>query len=131
MVTSRKPAEPPEEVDDGFNDTQRSQLSEMIAAAVGGAKPPTNDPGPKGPPPVTDDDWDAMTDRKRESWVRALVDTELDRLVKEDEQRTLASTVAELAAKVNAKPEVEKTPGGTTKLQKLQHMLWGRPDDTV
>lgn len=129
MVTARTPAsssDPP--VDDGFNETQRSQLADMIAAAVGGAKPPGVDPAKASPKPVTDDEWDAMTDRKRESWVRELVDTELDRLVKEDEQRTLSSTVAELKAKLE-KPEVEKTPGGTTKLQKLQHLLWGRPDD--
>jgi hypothetical protein len=126
MATARTPANADPPADDGFNDTQKSQLSEMIAAAVGGAKPPPTTDAPKGPKPVSDDEWDNMSDRNRESWVRQLVDAELDRLVKDDEDRKLRDTVAELAGLVSAKPEPEKIPGP---LARLQVLFWGRPDD--
>jgi hypothetical protein len=124
MVTTRKPPEAPETDDDGFSETQKSQLSEMIAAAVKGDKAPPSDPG--GPKKLTDDEWDAMTDRGRESWVRKLVDFRLDELFKEDEQRRLAAEVEALKAGLTSKPEPEKTPGMLTRLQKT---IWGRPDD--
>jgi hypothetical protein len=122
MATARTtPPSPDPSADDGFNETQKSQLSEMIAAAVGGAKPPET--VKDGPKPVTDDQWDNMSDRSRESFVRQIVDAELDRLVKEDETRSLAADVAALKAGVKLEPE--KTPGMMTKLQKL---IWGDRD---
>ena len=123
--TRSTPTEPPE-TDDGFSQTQKTQLSEMIAAAVNGAKPPATEP--TGPKKLTDDEWDAMTDRGRESWVRKLVDFRLDELSKDDEQRRLATEVEALKSGLSQKPEPEKTPGTLSRLQKL---LWGRPDDTA
>jgi hypothetical protein len=89
----------------------------MIADAVSGTKPPPTEPA--GPKKVSDSEWDDMTDRKRESWVRELVDFRLLELEKDDEIRQLAAKVNGLSAE---KPEPEVSPGIKTKLQKL---IWG------
>ena len=44
MATARSSPPPEPETDDGFSQTQKTQLSEMIAAAVSGAKPPATEP---------------------------------------------------------------------------------------
>lgn len=127
MATARNaPSDPPEGTE-GFSPTQKTELAALIAEAVKGAKPP--EAPPAGPPGKTDDEWDAMSDRQRESWVRGLVDFRLDELSRDDETRRLAAEVEALKAGVSsaaAKPEVEKSPGMVSKLQKL---LWGRPDE--
>jgi len=119
MATARTPSSDPPAPDNGFNETQRSQLSEMIAQAVSGNKPPPSVDAPTGPRKVTDGEWDDMTDRKRESWVRELVDFRLLELEEKDEVRRLAQKVNELG---QSKPEPEVSPGITTRLQKL---IWG------
>jgi len=123
MATARNAPDPPAPADDGFSETQRSQLEEMIAKVVGGAKAPETTP--TGPAPKTDDEWDNMTDRARESWVRQLVDSELDKLAKDDDQRRLAADVEALKSGADKKPEPEKSPGVITRLQKL---IWGDQD---
>lgn len=123
MATTRNnpapdPAPPPE--GGGFSPEQKSELTALIAEAVGSAKPPGQDPTQGGPKPVSDDDWDKMTDRARESWVRQLVDFRLDELAKEDDDARLRQEVEALKAAKTVEPEA--TPSVITKLQKF---LWG------
>jgi hypothetical protein len=117
-TTSTDPATDPAPA--GFSDEQKSQLEEMIKAAVGGAKPPGGEQPTERPRP-TDDQWDAMSDRQRETWVRQEVDWRIDELVKLDEDRKLREKVDALAADKD-KPEPEVTP---TPWNKLQKWLWG------
>ena len=119
MATARTPSSEPPAQDDGFNETQRTQLQEMIAQAVSGKTPPPSVEAQSGPRKVTDSEWDDMTDRKRESWVRELVDFRLLELEEKDEVRRLAQKVNELG---QSKPEPEVSPGIKTRLQKL---IWG------
>ena len=120
MATAR--TTPPPETPEGEAPATKAEIAAMIAEAVGGATPPPT--APEGPRKLTDDEWDAMTDRGRESWVRKLVDFRLDELSRDDEVRRLAAEVAGLAAGP-AKPEPEKSPGMMTRLQKL---VWGDRD---
>lgn len=129
MATTRNapdpspPADPPAE---GFTAAQRTELEELIRAAVGGATPPPQPDEPKGPRRVSDDEWDTMSDRARESWVRQLVDFRLDELSRDDEiARQRAEIDALKAGGAEAKPEPEQPPGLVSKLQKF---LWGEPD---
>jgi len=122
MATSRStpPADPAAPPTGGFSDEQRSELEAMIARAVGSSTPPNTPSGPSGPPTKTDDEWDAMSDRQRESWVRQLVDFRLDELARADAD---ARRDAEIEALKSAKTvEPEKAPSVVTKLQKW---LWG------
>jgi hypothetical protein len=118
MTTTRKPEDPPDP--EGFNPTQRSELEELIAKAVSGAKPP--DAG--GPPKVSDDDWDKMSDRQRESWVRQLVDFRLDELSRDEEIARQRSEIEQL--KKDKTPEPERPPSVVTKIQRW---LWGAEPD--
>jgi hypothetical protein len=123
-MATRNTTPPPDEGDtrtSGFSEEQRGELRDLIAEAVGGAKPP---PAPKEKvgPALTDSEWDAMSDRQRESWVRKLVDFRLDELAREDE---IARHGADIDALKNQKPEPEATPSVVTKLQRW---LWGEPD---
>jgi hypothetical protein len=120
MPPSRNaPAPEPDAEPTGFSEGQRSELKALIAEAVGSATPPAT-PTPGGPPPKTDDEWDAMSDRQRESWVRSLVDHELDELARVDADHRRD---AEIEALKNAqKPEPERPPSTISKLQKW---LWG------
>jgi len=107
----------------GFSEEQRSELRSLIAEVVGGDKPP---PAPAAPSrvKVSDSDWDGASDRQRESWVRQMVDDELERLAKDDE---IARQRADIdALKADKTPEPEKAPNVVTKLQKF---LWGDPED--
>jgi hypothetical protein len=104
----------------GFSDAQRSELRELIAEVVAGAKPPEAAAKPAGPK-VSDSEWDAMSDRQRESWVRQLVDFRLDELARDDEVARQRADLDEL----KARPEPEAPPSVVTKMQKW---LWGEPD---
>jgi hypothetical protein len=118
MATPKEPAPSPEPA---FSDTQRGELEAMIAKAVGGGTPlsaPVNEP--KGPKPVTDDDWDRMPDRQRESWVRQLVDFRLDELMKMDADAERDRKLAELEAATKVVPE--KPP---SVVSRIQSFLWG------
>jgi hypothetical protein len=124
MATTRNPAPAdPDESPGGFTEEQRSELEELIARAVGSAKPPEAKPAPAGPPAKSDDEWDAMSDRQRESWVRSLVDFRLDELSRDDEMARQRDEIEKL--KNDKTPEPEKAPSVVSKIQKF---LWGDPD---
>lgn len=120
MATRNAPAPPADPPDEGFNETQLGQIEAMIAKAVGGAKPPAGDPA--DPPRVkpTDEQWDSMSDRQRETWVRQECDWWLQDLVKMDKERQRDADIEALKKKED--PEPEKPPSVVTKLQKF---LWG------
>lgn len=127
MATRSNPApepssEPPAE---GFTEGQRAELRALIAEAVGSAKAPTPEPssepkGAKGPPQVSDAQWDVMSDRQRESYVRQIVDFRLDELARDDEIRAQRSELEKL--KADKTPEPEDVPGP---ISKIQAWLWG------
>jgi hypothetical protein len=121
-ATRNTPPEPTGTATDtsGFSEDQRNELKSLIAEAVGSATPPATDPAKDAPKKVTDAEWDTMSDRQRESWVRQLVDFRLDELSRDDE---IARQRAEIEAlKADKTPAPEKAPSVVTKLQK---MLWG------
>ncbi len=125
MATTRKPPEGPSDL----SPEQRSAFDayvEELAQLEG--PPPTPPAGGNAPKPVTDDEWDKMTDRARESWVRQLVDSRLDDLSRDDEIARHAAAIAELKSK---KPEPEGTPAGPmpSPLSRLQKFLWGEPKE--
>lgn len=122
MATRNAPPPEPEQQTSGFTEEQRSELRELIADAVGATKPP-GPAAPAGPKQLSDSEWDAMSDRQRESWVRQLVDFRLDELSRDDE---IARQRAEIdALKTDKTPEPEAPPSVVTKIQKF---LWGEPD---
>lgn len=123
MATTRKPADAPPDL----SPEQRTAFDTYVEELSQLGTPPKADPGPTGPKPVTDAQWDAMTDRARESWVRQLVDTRLDDLSRDDEIARHAQAIEDL----KKKPETEGTPAGPmpTTLQKLQKFLWGEPKE--
>jgi hypothetical protein len=105
-----------------FSEEERSELSQLIADAVKGGSAPVVDEGPKGPKKLSDSEWDDMTDRAREKWVRELVDFRLDELAKNDDDRQLREKVDALA---DRKPEPEAVPSTWSKVQRL---IWGDRD---
>jgi len=123
VSAARTPAAPePEAPTSGFSEEQRSELRDLIAEVVGSSKPP---PAPdKGPAPkVSDSEWDAMSDRQRESWVRQLVDFRLDELARDDEVARQRADID--ALKADKTPEAEAPPSVVSKIQKF---LWGEPE---
>jgi len=116
----------PEEGDtrtSGLSEEDRSWIKDAIAEAVGGAKAPVSET--PAAPKVSDDEWDKMSDRQRESWVRSLVDFELEELMRYDADAKLRAQVADLAA-AKEKPEPEAPPSVVSRLQKF---LWGDPSE--
>jgi hypothetical protein len=107
----------------GFTEEERKELRDLIAEAVGSVKPPDTPAEPTGPKKVTDAEWDNMSDRSRESWVRQLVDSELDRLAREDQISRHDAEIEKL--KADKTPEPEAPPSVVTKIQKF---LWGEPE---
>jgi hypothetical protein len=84
MPTSRNAPETTES--SGFTEDQRSELRSIIAEVVGSATPPAAPAASAaGPKQLSDSEWDALSDRQRESWVRQLVDFRLDVLARDDE----------------------------------------------
>ena len=124
MPASRTQPPEPESQESGFSEAQRSELRDLIAEAVGSAKPPNAPEAPAGPKKLTDTEWDAMGDRQRESWVRSLVDFRLDELAKDDEIRAQREDIERL--KADKTPEPEKPPSVITRIQKF---MWGDPED--
>lgn len=115
------PPQAPEDTQTGgFTEEERNDLRDLIKEVVSGALPP---PAPEKTGP-TDDEWDKMTDRARESWVRSLVDGKLDELAKLDADRRRD---AEIDALKNKKPEPEKEPTDRppSPLDKVRKFLWG------
>jgi len=125
MATTRKP-----EGSEDIPPEQRASFDAYVnELAQLGSPPPHPGEGTGGPKKVTDAEWDSMTDRQRESWVRQLVDFRLDELSRDDE---IARQRRELDELKNAKtPEVEGTPKGQmpTMLQRLSRFLWGSEPD--
>ena len=117
MATTKEPPAP----EPAFSDAQKGELAAMIAEAVKSGTPPKAPNEPTGPKKVTDDEWDNMSDRQRESWVRQLVDFRLDELVRMDADAERDRKLAELEAKT-AKPEPERPP---SVVSRLQSFLWG------
>lgn len=107
----------------GFTEEERSELKALIAEAIGSATPPTPT-GPTGPPPVTDDEWDKMSDRQREGWVRSLVDDTLDKLARDDADRRRDEEIESLKAK-QAEGETAPADRPPSPLDKLRKFLWG------
>jgi hypothetical protein len=109
----------------GFTDEEKNDLRELIKEVVGSATPPATTP--TGPPAVTDADWDKMTDRARESWVRDLVDGKLNDLVKLDADKRRDDEIASLK---KAKEEGEQPPADAPPrpIDKLRKFLWGSGD---
>jgi hypothetical protein len=121
MPTSRNTPESTET--SGFTEDQRSELRSIIAEVVGAATPPAAPAASAGPKQVSDSEWDAMSDRQRESWVRQLVDFRLDELSRDDEIARQRGEIEQL--KNDKTPEPEAAPSVVTKIQKF---LWGEPD---
>jgi hypothetical protein len=126
VSAARTPAAPePEAPTSGFSEEQRSELRQLIAEAVGSATPPKAATPEKaaGPKQVSDSEWDAMSDRQRESWVRQLVDFRLDELARDDEFARQRADID--ALKADKTPEPEAPPSVVSKIQKF---LWGEPE---
>lgn len=126
MPTRNAPPPEPEQQSSGFSEEQRSELRELIAEVVAGAKPPKAPEAPEapqGPRQLSDSEWDVMSDRQRESWVRQLVDFRLDELSRDDEIRAQRDDIERL--KADKTPEPEAPPSVVTKIQKF---IWGEPD---
>jgi hypothetical protein len=121
MPTSRNAPETTES--SGFTEDQRSELRSIIAEVVGAANPPAAPATSSGPKQVSDSEWDAMSDRQRESWVRQLVDFRLDELSRDDEIARQRGEIEQL--KNDKTPEPEAPPSVVSKIQKF---LWGEPD---
>lgn len=124
MATTRKPADPPE-----LSAEERTAFDQYVTELSQLGTPPAPTTAPGAPKPVTDAQWDAMTDRARESWVRQLVDARLDDLSREDEAARLAADVAKL--KESKAAETERAPADPppSALRKLQKWLWGEPKE--
>lgn len=121
MATTRKPDDSGTGTEEsGFNEAQRSELQQIIADAVAGVKPP-DAPAEPDRPKMTDDQWDVMSDRQRESFVRSIVDNELDRLSQLDTLRAHDEQIRALAEK-NQTVEPEAHPDPMTRIRKF---LWG------
>lgn len=124
MVTTRKgSADAPDEPGgdtktSGFSEEQRGEIAALVAELIKGDKPPPSAPER---PTVTDSQWDEMTDRKRESFVRDMVVSVLDDLAKQDDEARLRDDVEKLL-KADKTPEPEAPPSVVTRLQRW---LWG------
>jgi hypothetical protein len=122
--TRNTPSPEPDAQTSGFTEDQRSELRQIIEEVVGRATPPA--PAAEkasGPRRLSDSEWDSMSDRAREGWVRELVDSELDRLARDDEVARQRADID--ALKADKTPEPEAPPSVVTKIQKF---LWGEPE---
>lgn len=104
-----------------FSEEQRLELAALIAEAVKGGAPPDKIQ-PKEGPKITDDEWAAMSDRQRQSFITSVVDHRLDELARLDADADRDRKIAELQAQGAKKPEPEQAPSVWTK---LQGVLWG------
>lgn len=95
------------------------RIEQMISDLAGSAKAP--DPGEAKTPKLSDDEWDALTDRGKESWVRRLVEGEIERVRAADKDRQRDAEIDDLKKKVE-RPEPERAPSITTR---IQEWLWG------
>ena len=122
-AATRNSAPEPDAQRSGFSEEERAELRDLIAEVVSAAKAPAAPDKPAGPRQISDGEWDVMSDRQRESWVRQLVDFRLDELAHADDEARLRADVDALQA--DKTPEPEAPPSVVTKLQKF---FWGEPD---
>jgi hypothetical protein len=114
-----------------FTPEQETRLGEIVAGVLAGSggKAPTQT-GKGGKTPPTDDEWDNMSPRARESWVRDLVGERLGELKRDDEFNALRKEVDDLKAGGGAPPAsappAERAP---SVLSALGAWLWGKPSD--
>jgi hypothetical protein len=123
VAATRNQAPDPEAPATGFSDEQLGELRALIQEVVSGAKAPPAPEASAGPRQLRDDEWDAMSDRQRESWVRQLVDFRLDELARDDEVARQRVDID--ALKADKTPEPEAPPSVVSRLQKF---LWGDPE---
>jgi hypothetical protein len=122
-TTKDSPAAPPE----GVSPEQRQAFDAYIRELDQLKQPPPPAPAER-PKPVSDDEFDAMTDRKRETYIANMVGWILEDIAKLDADRRRD---ADIEALKNAKPEEEKTPQEKmpTPLDKFRKWLWGDEPD--
>ena len=101
--------------DDAFTPEQESRLKELLREAVGGGKQ-DDSKNDKAPPAVSDDEWNAMSDRRRESYVEGLVKEQFDKLRMSNKVDDIASKIDKLDTQPEEKPKV---------LSSLTRWLWG------
>jgi len=121
-TTKDPPAAPPE----GISPEQRQAFDAYVRELDQLKAPPPPAPVER-PKPVSDDEFDAMTDRKREAYIANHVGWVLEDIAKLDADRRRD---AEIEALKNAKPEPEKTPQEKvpTLLDKFRKFMWGEQD---
>lgn len=106
-----------------FTEEQRAELVALIAEATKGGEAPPPDALPKDAPKVTDAEWDSMSDRHKQSWIKSVVDHHLGELSRKDADAERDARLAELEAR--KAPEPERAPSVWSR---LQGVLWGQPD---
>jgi hypothetical protein len=118
-TTKDSPAAPPE----GVSPEQRQAFDAYIRELDELKQTPPPAP-PERPKPVSDDEFDAMTDRKRETYIANTVGWILEDIAKLDADKRRD---AEIEALKNQKPEPEVAPQEKlpTLLQRFQKFMWG------
>lgn len=106
------------EPDAVFSPAQEARLAQLMKEAVASSKPPEAPANEPKVPRVSDAEWDGMSERAREGWVRSVVDFHLKSLAKEDEDAKLRAKVAELETR-----KIPEKPPSVA--QRLQRLLWG------
>ena len=131
MAATRKSPDPGDDAgggadteDTGFTEDQRNEIAAIVAKAIGGGAPSAGKPSPVVPK-VTDDEYDRMTDRQREGFIRSVVVDTLEGLAKDDEAARLRDDVDALKQD-KGKPEPEAPPSVVTRIQRI---LWGDPKE--
>lgn len=108
---------------EGVSPEQRAAMDAYVTELhqLGGPPPPAP---PAQPAPVSDDEFDNMTDRKRETYIANHVGWVLEELAKLDADKRRDM---EIQALKEARPEPEGTPADAppTLLQKFQKFMWG------
>lgn len=118
-TTKDSPPAPPE----GISPEQRAAMDAYITelSQVGGAPPPAP---PEQPAVVSDEEFDGMTDRKRETYIANTVGWILEEIAKLDADRKRDADIEALKNKA-AEPEVPPADAPPTLLQKFQKFMWG------
>ena len=81
-----------------LDDDDKAEIAEMIAEASKRSTPPTR--APRGEPPKAQGEWEQMTDRDRQTYVRQMVEEANASLDAEYERESLKRENEELKKKV-------------------------------